>query len=104
MAPSDQRNLSRRHSSRSAENVSRAGPPPDIVSDLKLGTEVRTEVSSEVSTEVQSCLDFIDCLLRAPDMVEIPREGSSSREQERAQVEGIAVNLPLKQQRETLLC
>ena len=99
MAPSDQRNVSRRHSSRSAENVSRAGPPPDIVSDLKLGTEA----STEASTEVQSCLDFIDCLLRAPDMVEIPREGSS-REQERAKVEGIAVNLPLKQQRETLLC
>ena len=103
MAPSDQRNVCRRHSSRSAENVSRAGPPPDIVSDLKLGTEARTEVGTEVSTEVQSCLDFIDCLLRAPDMVEIPREGSS-REQERDQVEGMAVTLPLKQQRETLLC
>ena len=79
--------------------MSQAGPPPDIVSDLNMPGKARSEANSEV----QACLDFIDCLLRAPDMVEIPREGSS-REQERAKVEGIAVNLPLKQQRETLLC
>ena len=96
----------------SAENVSRAvpppgPPPPDIVSDLNIPT---TEVSSEVGTEVQSCLDFIDCLLRAPDMVEIPREGASGSnlvrrmKQQRGEVEAMAVNLPLKQQRETLLC
>ena len=80
--------------------MSQAGPPPDIVSDLNMPGKARSEANSEV----QACLDFIDCLLRAPDMVEIPREGTSSREQERAQVEGLAVNLPLKQQRETLLC
>ena len=104
--------MSRRQSSRSAENVSRAQPPaapppPDIVSDLNIP---RTEVTTEVNTEVQSCIDFIDCLLRTPDMVEIPRDATSSSSfvrtmnQQRGEVEAIAVNLPLKQQRETLLC
>ena len=108
--------MSRRQSSRSAENVSRAQPPaapppPDIVSDLNIPrTEVTTEVNTEVNTEVQSCIDFIDCLLRTPDMVEIPRDATSSSSfvrtmnQQRGEVEAIAVNLPLKQQRETLLC
>ena len=77
------------------------------MSDLNIPS---TEVNTEVNTEVQSCIDFIDCLLRTPDMVEIPRRASSSsslvrtRNQKRGQVEDIAVNLPLKQQRETLLC
>ena len=81
--------------------MSQAGPPPDIVSDLNMPGPARSEANSEV----QACLDFIDCLLRAPDMVEIPREGaSSSGGQERDRGEVGAVNLPLKQQRETLLC
>jgi len=75
------------------------------VSDLN----IPSQVSSEVSTEAQSCIDFIDCLLRAPDMVEIPRDGTSTSlvrtmRQQRGEREGIGVNLPLKQQRETLLC
>ena len=107
--------MSRRHSSRSAENVSRAQPPavpppPDIVSDLNITSQARTEARTEVNTEVQSCIDFIDCLLRTPDMVEIPRDGRSASSlvrtmnQQRGEVEAIAANLPLKQQRETLLC
>ena len=86
--------------------MSQAGPPPDIVSDLNMPGKARSEANSEV----QACLDFIDCLLRAPDMVEIPREGASGSnlvrrmKQQRGEVEAMAVNLPLKQQRETLLC
>ena len=94
----------RRQSSKSAENVSRASgapPPPDILSDLQ------GEDNTEAVTDVQSCIDFIDCLLRAPDMVEIPRGGETATRPSRGRqesVESIAVKLPLKQQRETLLC
>ena len=85
--------------------MSQAGPPPDIVSDLNMPGPARSEANSEV----QACLDFIDCLLRAPDMVEIPRDETSTSlvrtmRQQRGEREGIGVNLPLKQQRETLLC
>ena len=76
-------------------------PPPDIVSDLNLKQSERTDV--------QSCMDFIDCLLTAPAMVEIPRGERSARAAMASLVkddslDGVAVNLPLKQQRETLLC
>ena len=76
-------------------------PPPDIVSDLNLRQGERTDV--------QSCMDFIDCLLTTPAMVEIPRGQRSPRADIASLVKNesldvVGVNMPLKQQRETLLC
>ena len=68
-------------------------PPPDLVSDLNL--------RPEDGSDVQSCIDFLDCLL-----TEMPggRAGERTGRTGDHKDSLAGVDLPLRQQRETLLC